>query len=74
VEQALGELATRFGLSRRTLNQAAIKGHLPARRVGYQWVATPAAVQAWLKEARRRPGREPQRRVPEQLQLPAPAQ
>ena len=69
VEQALGELALRFGVSRRTLNQAAITGHLPARRVGYQWLSTPASVEAWLKGARHRPGRTPQRRPPG----PAPA-
>jgi hypothetical protein len=64
VEQALGDLAARFGLSRRTLNQAALRGHLPARRVGYQWLSTPAAVDAYLKGARHRPGRTPQRRPP----------
>ena len=64
MEQALGDLAARFGLSRRTLNQAALRGHLPARRVGYQWLSTPAAVDAYLKGARHRPGRTPQRRPP----------
>jgi excisionase family DNA binding protein len=64
VEQALGDLAARFGVSRRTLNQAAITGQLPARRTGKIWLTTPAAVDAWLKAARHRPGRTPQRRVP----------
>src|SRR4051794_19251259 len=65
VEQALGGLAAHFGISRRTLNQAALTGHLPARRVGHQWLSTPAAVEAWLKAARHRPGRKPQRRAPD---------
>lgn len=65
VEQALGDLALRFGVSRRTLNQAAITGHLPARRTGNQWLTTPAAVEVWLKGARHRPGRTPRRRPSE---------
>ena len=65
VEQALGDLAARFGVSRRTLNQAAITGQLPARRTGKIWRTTPAAVEAWLKGARHRPGRTPQRHAPD---------
>jgi hypothetical protein len=63
VEQALGDLAAHFGLSRRTLNQAALTGQLPARRTGKIWLTTPAAVEGWLKAARHRPGRTPQRRT-----------
>jgi excisionase family DNA binding protein len=65
VEQALGDLAARFGVSRRTLNQAALTGQLPARRTGKIWLTTPAAVDAWLKASRHRPGRTPQRRPPD---------
>ena len=62
-------VATLTGVSRSTLRAAAQAGHLQARRISPgprgQWVLTLAAVDAWLKGARHRPGRTPRRRPPE---------
>ena len=63
MEQALGDLAPASG-SAAHAQPGGPRGHLPARRVGYQWLSTPAAVDAYLKGARHRPGRTPQRRPP----------
>jgi hypothetical protein len=60
----LPEAAALFGLSRYTLARAARDAHLTTRRTGKIWLTTPAAVDAWLKGARHRPGRTPQRRPP----------
>ena len=60
----LPEAAALFGLSRYTLARAARDAHLTTRRTGKIWLTTPAAVDAWLKGARHRPGRTPQRRAP----------
>ena len=60
----LPEAAALFGLSRYTLARAARDAHLATRRTGKIWLTTPAAVDAWLKGARHRPGRKPQRRPP----------
>jgi excisionase family DNA binding protein len=59
----LTEAALRFGLSRDTLARAARDGNLQTRRTGKLWLTTPAAVDAYLKGARHRPGRTPQRRL-----------
>jgi hypothetical protein len=58
----LPEAAALFGLSRYTLARAARDAHLETRRTGKIWLTTPAAVDAWLKAARHRPGRTPRRR------------
>jgi hypothetical protein len=50
------------GVSRYTLAAAAKTGHLPARKLGSQWIATLAAAETWLREARHRPGPVPQRK------------
>jgi hypothetical protein len=68
-ELPLAEAARVRGLSRFTLASAARTGRLKARPMGSQWVTTLAAVDAWLKEARHRPGPAPKPRVAE-----APAQ
>jgi hypothetical protein len=60
----LPEAAALFGLSRYTLARAARDAHLATRRTGKIWLTTPAAVDAWLKGARHRPGRTPQRHPP----------
>jgi hypothetical protein len=56
------------GVSRSTLRAAAQTGQLPARRISPgprgQWVLTLAAVDAWLKAARHRPGPAPKRHQP----------
>ena len=58
-------VAALSGVSRSTLRAAAQAGHLRARRISPgprgQWVLTLAAVDAWLKGARHRPGRTPGR-------------
>ena len=61
----LPEAAVLFGLSRYTLARAARDEHLQTRRTGKIWLTTPAAVETWLKGARHRPGRRPQRRPAE---------
>ena len=55
----LAEAAERSGMKRNTLNHAALDGKLEAVRVGYQWLVTAAAVDAWVKAAAHRPGPEP---------------
>ena len=54
------------GVSRNTRRAAAQPGQFPARRIcpgpRGQWVLTLAAIDAWLKAARHRPGPLPQRR------------
>jgi hypothetical protein len=60
--RALAELTALTGVSRYTLAYAARTGALEAQRLGSQWVTTLAAVEAWLKGARHRPGRTPRRR------------
>ena len=60
----LAELAASTGVSRYTLAYAARTGAMEAQRLGSQWVTTLAAVEAWLKGARHRPGRTPRRRPP----------
>jgi hypothetical protein len=60
----LPEAAALFGLSRYTLARAARDAHLATRRTGKIWLTTPAAVDAWLRGARHRPGRTPRRRPP----------
>ena len=68
-ELGMALVATLTGVSRSTLRAAAQAGHLQARRISPgprgQWVMTLAAVDAWLKGARHRPGRTPRRRPPE---------
>jgi hypothetical protein len=59
----LVEAAARLALNERTLRRAAKDGHLETRRSSKVWLTTPAAVEAWLKGARHRPGRTPQRRA-----------
>ncbi len=65
-EIGMALVASLTGVSRSTLRAAAQAGHLQARRISPgprgQWVMTLAAVDAWLKAARHRPGRTPQRR------------
>ena len=61
-ERPLVELAALTGVSRYTLAAAAKTGHLPARKLGSQWIATLAAAETWLREARHRPGPVPQRK------------
>jgi hypothetical protein len=65
-ELGMALVAALSGVSRSTLRAAAQAGHLQARRISPgprgQWVLTLAAVDAWLKGARHRPGRTPQRR------------
>jgi excisionase family DNA binding protein len=61
----LSEAAVRYRLSRDTLARAARDGNLETRRTGKLWLTTPAAVEAYLRSARHRPGRKPQRRLPE---------
>jgi excisionase family DNA binding protein len=56
------EAALRSGVSRDTLARAARDGNLATRRTGKLWLTTPAAIDAYLKGARHRPGRKPQRR------------
>jgi hypothetical protein len=70
-ELPLAEAARIRGLSRFTLASAARTGRLEARPMGSQWVTTLAAVDAWLKAARHRPGPAPKPRVAE---APAPYQ
>jgi excisionase family DNA binding protein len=60
----LVEAAARLALNERTLRRAAKDGHLETRRSGKVWLTTQAAVEAWLRGARHRPGRTPQRRPP----------
>ena len=57
----VAEAADRFGLARSTLSRAARVGNLETRRSGRIWLTTAPAVRAWLKDARHRPGRTPQR-------------
>jgi hypothetical protein len=68
-EIGMALVAELSGVSRSTLRAAAQAGHLQARRISPgprgQWVMTLAAVDAWLKGARHRPGRTPQRRSPD---------
>jgi excisionase family DNA binding protein len=71
------EAALRFGISRDTLARAARDGNLATRRTGKLWLTTPAAIDAYLKSARHRPGRKPQRRAadaapPSSTRTPAP--
>jgi hypothetical protein len=61
----LVELAAATGVSRYTLAYAARTGAMEAQRLGSQWVSTLAAVEAWLKDSRHRPGRPPRRHPPE---------
>jgi hypothetical protein len=63
----LVEAAARLELNARTLRRAAKDGHLETRRSSKVWLTTPAAVEAWLKGARHRPGRTPRRRPPPAL-------
>jgi hypothetical protein len=73
-ELPLAEAARIRGLSRFTLASAARTGRLSARPMGSQWVTTLAAVDAWLKGARHRPGPAPRPRVaeePAQYQIPS---
>jgi len=58
------EAARRCGVSRDTLARAARDGNLETRRTGKLWLTTPAAIEAYLRGARHRPGRTPQRRAP----------
>jgi excisionase family DNA binding protein len=55
----LAEAARRSGVPARTLNRAALVGHLKAIRLGYQWAVTQHDVDAYLKEAPHRPGSLP---------------
>ena len=48
-----------MGVPRRTLNQAAREGKLPARRVADVWLVRLPDVRAWLRGARHRPGPRP---------------
>jgi excisionase family DNA binding protein len=61
----LVEAAAQLGLNERTLRRAAKDGHLATRRSGKIWLTTAAAAETWLKGARHRPGRKPQRRTPD---------
>ena len=76
-ELGMALVATLTGVSRSTLRAAAQAGHLQARRISPgprgQWVMTLAAVDAWLKGARHRPGRTPRRRAPANAQADPPA-
>ena len=81
-ELPLAEAARIRGLSRFTLASAARTGRLRARPMGSQWITTLASVDAWLKEARHRPGPAPKPRpaeasaqdqFPEAEQVKAPA-
>ena len=55
----VAEAAVRAGVNAVTLRRAARIGNLEARRSGKVWLTTPAAVRAWLKEARHRTGPKP---------------
>src|SRR5215218_9284994 len=74
---SLAAAAAEFAVPRSTLTRAARVGNLEARRLGNQWVTTAAAVRAWLRGARHRPGPGPGRglgrpRPPESLEAAAP--
>jgi hypothetical protein len=79
----LAAAAEVFRVPRSTLTRAARVGNLEARRLGNQWVTTAAAVRAWLRGARHRPGpgpgrgrgrpRAPAPAVPDGGGAPAPA-
>src|SRR5215211_2074977 len=58
---SLAAAAAEFAVPRSTLTRAARVGNLEARRLGNQWVTTAAAVRAWLRGARHRPGPGPER-------------
>jgi hypothetical protein len=51
--------AAAVGVPRRTLNQAAREGKLPARRVADVWLVRLPDVRVWLRGARHRPGPRP---------------
>lgn len=51
--------AAAVGVPRRTLNQAAREGKLPARRVADVWLVRLPDVRAWLRGASHRPGPRP---------------
>ncbi len=76
-ELGMALVAALSGVSRSTLRAAAQAGHLRARRISPgprgQWVLTLAAVDAWFKGARHRPGRTPRRRAPANAQADPPA-
>jgi excisionase family DNA binding protein len=56
---SVGEASRLFGVPRATLSVAAREGRLDARKVGKGYVTTAAAVRAWLRDARHRPGPRP---------------
>ena len=60
---SVGEASRLFGIPRATLSVAAREGRLDARKVGKGYVTTAAAVRAWLRGARHRPGPRPGRGV-----------
>lgn len=50
---SLAEAATRYGLSMTYLRQIAMKGRLQARKIGRNWVTTPAAVEAYISDRKK---------------------
>lgn len=46
---SLTEAAERYGLTSTYLRQLAIKGRLKARKIGRNWVTTPADVEEYIK-------------------------
>ena len=56
---SVGEASRLFGVPRATLSVAAREGRLDARKVGKGYVTTAAAVRAWLRASRHRPGPRP---------------
>lgn len=57
----LAQAAALRGVNLRTLQAAALKGTLPARKFGDVWATTLPHVDAWLKNAKHRPGPLPKK-------------
>lgn len=55
----MAQAAVYAGVPRRTVNEAAKRGHLKAKRVGYQWVTTRRDVDAWKQSPLKRASRTP---------------
>lgn len=53
----LKEASERYGVQRRTLNNAITQGDLAAERAGPLWLVRAAAVERWLERGRRPRGR-----------------
>jgi hypothetical protein len=51
---SLAEAAKRYGLSHAYLRRIAGSGRLKAKKVGHDWVTTPAEVEAYLASRKKR--------------------